>query len=173
MWSGPIHESEFVAKVLEHVDSDADHYGTSVRMKGMLTVAKEVGSYPFRHTQSIHFINRSCTRRSSSRRAKWLASSTANAHLWTTSRMLPRFFADGRPMTLILTRRSALLNAGHEVSRSHASAGSLKTTASRADVHDIFRSWVKKHPVRMDKLSETSPARVLLAKEPQYADSLR
>ena len=49
MWSGPIHDPEFVAKVLEHVDNDADHYGTSVRMKGMLTVAKEVSSRPLCH----------------------------------------------------------------------------------------------------------------------------
>ncbi|KAG1803816.1 S-adenosyl-L-methionine-dependent methyltransferase [Suillus plorans] len=60
---------------------------------------------------------------------------------------------------------SALLNAGHTVSRSHALPGSLKTDATRQDVHDVFRSWVKKHPVRMDKVSETSLARQLLAKE--------
>ncbi|PCH38052.1 guanine-N2--methyltransferase [Wolfiporia cocos MD-104 SS10] len=60
---------------------------------------------------------------------------------------------------------SALLHAGHRISRSHACAGSLKTTAPRADVHDVFRSWIKTHPVRMDKISETSPARHLLSKE--------
>lgn len=63
--------------------------------------------------------------------------------------------------------RSALLNAGHQVSRSHALAGSLKTTATRQDVHDVFRSWIKKNPVNMKKLGEASPARVLLAKEPR------
>ncbi len=43
MWSGPIHDTDFVAKVLEHVEGNPDSYGTSTRMKGMLTVAKEVG----------------------------------------------------------------------------------------------------------------------------------
>ena len=42
MWSGPIHDSEFVAKVLEHVEANPANYGTAPRMKGMLTVAKEV-----------------------------------------------------------------------------------------------------------------------------------
>lgn len=42
MWSGPIHDSEFVTKVLEHLADNVDKYGTSTRMKGMLTVAKEV-----------------------------------------------------------------------------------------------------------------------------------
>ncbi|KAI0054115.1 N2,N2-dimethylguanosine tRNA methyltransferase [Auriscalpium vulgare] len=62
---------------------------------------------------------------------------------------------------------SALLNAGHNISRSHAAAGSLKTTATRADLHDVFRSWVQSHPVKMEKIAENAPARVLLAKEPR------
>ena len=45
MWSGPIHDPAFVGKVLEHVEASADRYGTSARMKGMLTVAKEVCRY--------------------------------------------------------------------------------------------------------------------------------
>lgn len=68
---------------------------------------------------------------------------------------------------------SALLNAGHRVSRSHAKPGSLKTTASRAAVYDIYRSFVKRmHPVKMDKIGAKSPARVLLSKEPEYASIL-
>lgn len=42
MWNGPIQDPEFVGKVLQHVESNEDKYGTVVRMKGMLTVAKEV-----------------------------------------------------------------------------------------------------------------------------------
>lgn len=42
MWSGPMHDPGFVAKVLEHVEASEDSYGTFARMKGMLTVAKEV-----------------------------------------------------------------------------------------------------------------------------------
>lgn len=42
MWSGPLHNPEFVAKVVEHVDQNTKNYGTSTRMKGMLAVAQEV-----------------------------------------------------------------------------------------------------------------------------------
>lgn len=42
MWSGPIHNQEFISSVLSHVEENEDKYGTSARMKGMLTVAKEV-----------------------------------------------------------------------------------------------------------------------------------
>lgn len=66
---------------------------------------------------------------------------------------------------LIRIIRSALLNAGHSVSRSHACPGSLKTDASHSQLHDIYRSWIKIHPVKLENISEGSPARRLLAKE--------
>ena len=42
MWSAPIHDPAFVEKVLAHLDANPGKYGTAARMKGMLTVAKEV-----------------------------------------------------------------------------------------------------------------------------------
>ena len=42
MWSGQLHNSNFVGKVLEHLESSKDRYGTAARMKGMLTIAQEV-----------------------------------------------------------------------------------------------------------------------------------
>ncbi|KAJ9474780.1 tRNA (guanine(26)-N(2))-dimethyltransferase, mitochondrial [Pseudozyma hubeiensis] len=61
---------------------------------------------------------------------------------------------------------SALLSAGHKVSRSHAAAGSLKTDATRSQVFDILRYWVKtQHPVKMENMKPNDPARILLAKE--------
>jgi len=129
MWSGPIHDSSFVSKVLAHVEVSEDKYGTSTRMKGMLTVAKEELDTPF---------------------------------YFTPGKIAGNFHCVCPNLDEVA---SALLHAGHQVSRSHACAGSLKTTASRADVHDIFRSWVKTHPVHMDKVSETSPTHHLLSKE--------
>ena len=41
MWSAPLHDSEFVAKVLAHIEADTGLYGTAARMRGMLTLAKE------------------------------------------------------------------------------------------------------------------------------------
>lgn len=42
MWSGPLHDPAFVGRVLEHLEENKHHYGTVARMKGMLTLAKEV-----------------------------------------------------------------------------------------------------------------------------------
>ncbi|OBZ75596.1 tRNA (guanine(26)-N(2))-dimethyltransferase [Grifola frondosa] len=131
MWSGAIHDTDFVSKVLTHVEANEDNYGTSARMKGMLTVAKEELDTPFYFTPAKVAGNFHCTCPSLDEVA------------------------------------SALVNAGHQISRSHACAGSLKTTATRADIHDVFRSWVKTHPVRMDKVAENSPTRHLLSKEPK------
>lgn len=66
-------------------------------------------------------------------------------------------------MTL-LTFSSALVNAGFKVSRSHALSGSIKTDAPRSFIFDMVREQVKANPVRLDKVSETSPTRPLLAK---------
>ncbi|KAM6500490.1 tRNA methyltransferase [Amanita muscaria] len=131
MWSAPIHDPNFVEKILQHLESNQNNYGTAVRMKGMLTVAKEELSNPF---------------------------------YFTSSRMASLFHCRTPSLDDVA---SALLNAGHRISRSHACAGSLKTTASHRDVHDIFRSWVKLNPVKMETLSDNSPSRRLLAIEPR------
>ena len=46
MWSGQLHDSDFIGKVLGHLESSKDQYGTAARMKGMLTVAQEVRIVP-------------------------------------------------------------------------------------------------------------------------------
>ncbi|KAF9564606.1 N2,N2-dimethylguanosine tRNA methyltransferase [Agrocybe pediades] len=129
MWSGPLHNKDFVGKVLTHVGENEKNYNTSGRMKGMLTVAKEELENPF---------------------------------YFTPSKVASFFHCETPSLDDVA---SALLNAGHKVSRSHACAGSLKTDASHRQLHDIYRSWIKLHPVKLDNISETSPARRLLSKE--------
>ncbi|KAG8940829.1 RNA methyltransferase tRNA(m5U54)methyltransferase [Tulasnella sp. 424] len=58
---------------------------------------------------------------------------------------------------------SAILNAGHKISRSHACAGSLKTDAPQSFIHDLMRTWILDHPVRMDKIKDEA-AKTLLSK---------
>jgi len=132
MWNGPIHDSHFVGRILEHLAGNEDKYGTSTRMKGMLAVAKEELSAPF---------------------------------YFTPSRVASFFHCTCPSLDQVA---SALLHAGHQVSRSHAAPGSLKTTAPRRDLHDVYRSWVKTHPVKLEKIPPNSPARVLLQQEPSF-----
>jgi len=137
MWSGPIHDAEFASKVIEHVEANTNSYGTSTRMKGMLTVAREELQTPFYFTPS----------------------------------KVAKSFHCVSPSLEDMT--SALLHAGHSVSRSHALAGSLKTTATRQDIHDIFRCWVKEHPVKAESISKNSPSQHLHAKEPRFEASFK
>ncbi|KAG1459556.1 hypothetical protein G6F56_006138 [Rhizopus delemar] len=46
-WGTQIHNQEFVTKMLQHVKDNEESYGTSTRMKGMLTVIKEEIETPF------------------------------------------------------------------------------------------------------------------------------
>lgn len=46
MWSAPIHNKEFVGEMLEHVQEHASEFGTSSRIEGMLTIAKQVSRPP-------------------------------------------------------------------------------------------------------------------------------
>lgn len=45
MYSGPIHNKEFVAAMLKHVQDNKASFQTSKRMEGMLTVIGEVGCH--------------------------------------------------------------------------------------------------------------------------------
>ncbi|KAJ7452385.1 N2,N2-dimethylguanosine tRNA methyltransferase [Mycena galericulata] len=132
MWSAPIHDPEFVGKVLEHLSSNETLYGTATRMKGMLTVAKE---------------------------------ELIDTPFYFTPTRIANLFHCVTPSLADVA--SALLHSGHKVSRSHASAGSIKTSATRAEVFDIFRSWIKLNPVKRANISPTSPAHRLLEKEPK------
>ncbi|KAJ3909324.1 tRNA methyltransferase [Lentinula edodes] len=129
MWSGSIHDTDFVSKVLQHTESHKDLHGTANRMHGMFTVAKE----------ELH------------------------TKFYFTATKIAGFFHCQTPSLEETT--SALLHASHQVSPSHASSGSLKTTGTCEDLLDVFRSWVKKHPIK--NVSETSPSLRLLAKEPR------
>ncbi|CED83675.1 -dimethylguanosine trna methyltransferase [Phaffia rhodozyma] len=62
---------------------------------------------------------------------------------------------------------SAILHAGYDVSRTHASSGALKTNAPMSFILDLYRVFIKeKAPVKMENIKPNSPAAKLLAIEP-------
>jgi hypothetical protein len=64
MWSGPQHVKNFTGRLLRHIESEEAKYGTSSRMKGMITLADEVKSRAPRHIPEFLFnaANRSSKR---------------------------------------------------------------------------------------------------------------
>lgn len=67
----------------------------------------------------------------------------------------------------MLSFRSALLNAGYNVSYTHMHKTSIKTNATAQVVWDIMRCWALKNPVNPKRLADKSPATNILATEPQ------
>ncbi|KZV90233.1 N2,N2-dimethylguanosine tRNA methyltransferase, partial [Exidia glandulosa HHB12029] len=130
MWSGPIHDQEFVEKVYDHTRNNQSKFGTAPRMLGMLSLAREELATPF---------------------------------FFTPSRLASAFQCVSPPFETVA---SGLLNAGHNVSRSHAQPGSLKTDAPTSVVHDVYRAWIKENPIKQEKIKPGSPAATLNAKEP-------
>lgn len=61
--------------------------------------------------------------------------------------------------------RSALLNAGYQVSYSHANQNSIKTDAPNEVVWDILREWVKEKPVNKKWLTPEFKVLEILKKE--------
>lgn len=61
--------------------------------------------------------------------------------------------------------RSGLLNAGYNVSFSHANKLSVKTDAPTEVVWDVVRAWEKMHPAKREKLAKESPALAILTTE--------
>uniref|UniRef100_A0A8C9SWQ1 tRNA (guanine(26)-N(2))-dimethyltransferase n=1 Tax=Scleropages formosus TaxID=113540 RepID=A0A8C9SWQ1_SCLFO len=131
IWAEPIHNTEFVQKVLSAVSGNPSRFGTSRRIEGMLSmVTEELEDVPFYYTLDG-------------------LSSTVRCN--TPS---------------LLQFRSALLHAGYRVSLSHACKNAVKTDAPPSAIWDIMRCWEKNHPVKREKLSETSPAFQILSTEP-------
>lgn len=166
MWAGSLHDRTFVKRMLEHVNeaTPAPTYGTLPRLKGMLAVA---------HSVRTHLLVCVLSKRLTSAQELdvpfYFTSSTVAGHFHCTAPSLNAFacvcsFPRGE-IRCDSVRRSALLHAGYDVSRSHAAAGSIKTTAPRTVIHDIMRAWIKDHPVTLNNIKDGSPARPLLAKE--------
>ncbi|KAI9315445.1 N2,N2-dimethylguanosine tRNA methyltransferase [Dichotomocladium elegans] len=129
-WGAALHDKTFVSKMLEHVKGNEANYGTSQRMKGMITVISEEIDAPL---------------------------------YWTLQRLTGTLHCNSPP---IVDLYSAILNAGYKVSASHCGPATLKTDAPAQVMWDVFRCWIKEHPVTMDNIPANSPARALLSKEP-------
>ncbi|KEH25136.1 N(2),N(2)-dimethylguanosine tRNA methyltransferase, putative [Medicago truncatula] len=60
--------------------------------------------------------------------------------------------------------RSAVINAGYRISRTHVCAIGLKTDAPMSVIWDIMRCWVKNHPIKGQPADQ--PGSIILSKEP-------
>ncbi|CAK1542375.1 unnamed protein product [Leptosia nina] len=130
IWSAPIHNIEFVNRLLNHVEENSHKFGTAKRIIGVLSmVQEELQDVP------LYYI---------------------------VDKLFGRVHLETMPM---LQLRSAILNAGYQVSFSHASKLSIKTNAPAQLIWDIIRTWEKTHPIKQNKLETDEAAKYILSQE--------
>lgn len=129
VWINPMHDVNFVQRLIRRVTESPELYGTSKRMLGILHMLDEELEVP------LYFL-------------------------------LDRLASTVRVSTpSMLNFRSALLNAGHRVSLSHACKNSIKTDAPMDFIWDIIRTWKLQNPSKRP-LEPGSPGEYIMRTEP-------
>lgn len=64
---------------------------------------------------------------------------------WTLDELCRVVKCSSPPMDLV---RSAIMNAGYQVSYSHANSSSIKTNAPHDFIWDLMKKWIQSHPCR-------------------------
>ena len=159
MWGGPIHNPHFVQRILNILpDLDPQTYGTIPRIKGMLTVARDETLLP----------EDTATQSTSPQRT------SATSDTWTSISQpipsLPPSYIDPAPLFIHppslckalhctsppdTALRGALLGLGFRATRSHTSAGSIKTDAPWSIIWEVMREWTRqKAPVKKGAITK-------------------
>ncbi|KAL8740547.1 MAG: hypothetical protein Q9190_006771 [Brigantiaea leucoxantha] len=154
MWGGPLHNPHFIQRILDLLPSlDTKVYGTIPRLEGMLTLA-------LRET----FDSSIAQQPNSTTAANPSNDVSSNTTLPLPVPSLPPSRRDPHPFFLhpsSLARvlhtscppesalRGALLHLGYRATRSHTSAGSIRTDAPWSVIWEVMREWVRqKSPVK-------------------------
>jgi len=167
MWAGPLHNAEFINRVLDDVKSaDREIYGTTPRIEGMLITALE----ELYHDYAV------VPEKGPLQENKDIIRKTLPEQVDRT----PFFFilsAFSKVLHCVAPNeasfKGALRHAGYHVTRSHCKPGSIKTNAPFNVVWEIMREWVRqKSPVKegslkpgsaglkiLESMRETEPAK--------------
>uniref|UniRef100_A0A8B9FLC9 tRNA (guanine(26)-N(2))-dimethyltransferase n=1 Tax=Amazona collaria TaxID=241587 RepID=A0A8B9FLC9_9PSIT len=192
IWAEPLHDVPFVQRVLAALERSPQRFQTQERMQGVLSgIAEELSDVPLYYTleglsSTVHCNTPSllqfrwghpkttslahpCTPKPHP--APQIQSCTptsipAPQALSCPSKSTPIPQTPSETAPLCAPPSSALLHAGYRVSLSHACRTAVKTDAPPAVLWDILRCWVRLHPVKRERLTDTSPAARILAVEP-------
>lgn len=159
MYGGPLHNPEFVKRVLAQLkDADRETYPTMDRIEGMLHTALEeitfgVGDKPGKgnETQSVDALIPKADP----------AILDHHPFFFTTSSVSRVVHCSAPPTAAV---RGALRHAGFKVSMSHCRPGSIKTDASWRDVWHIMLEWVRQKAPLKNALKQTSAGHAIMSK---------
>ncbi|RMZ78882.1 hypothetical protein DV738_g3647, partial [Chaetothyriales sp. CBS 135597] len=144
MWAGPLHNPEFVRRVLDRLDNlDKTTYGTLDRVRGMLTVALEEDLTLVIPRLPLETIDA--------------------APLFFIPNYISKVLHCSVPTENAF--RGALRHLGYRVTRSHCKAGSIKTNAPFAVIWEVMREWIRqKAPIKEGVLSKGQPGWEIMRK---------
>lgn len=159
MWAGPLHNPMFIRNILNKLpDADKTIYGTTERIKGMLTVALEEEEIAWPLATS-----KENGKNSASARSQELVKEPGVDSISSSSAVVPRMppqLLSPSPLFFLPTYlakilslptppedlfRSAFLGLGYTCSRSHCKPGSFKTDAPWKVVWEIVREYGRQH----------------------------
>lgn len=161
MWAGPIHNADFIEKILKDVETvDKEVYGTTGRIEGMLDTA----------LNEIYVTNYA---REKGPTNDNIISKTAPDQLDESP-----FFIIPSALAKVLhcqapseaAFKGALRHAGYRATRSHCKPGSVKTEAPWPAIWEIMREWIRqKSPIKEGKVTENMPGWKILqgARKPE------
>jgi len=145
MWAGPLHNQVFVQKILDRVpELDKTVYGTTSRIRGMLTLAleEEDAEWPLASKSD----GKKATHDSASDASSALIPRMPS-HLISDSPLffLPTYLAKvlSIPTPKEEPLRGAFLGLGYTCTASHCKPGSFKTNAPWKVIWEVMREWAR------------------------------
>lgn len=168
MYGGPLHNPEFVKRVLAQLkNADRETYPTIDRIEGMLHTAME----------EVTFGVEDKAGKGKGKEPEKLdplipkADPTILDHkpFFTTTSSLSRVVHCSAPPTAAV--RGALRHAGFRVTMSHCRPGSIKTDASWRDIWHIMNEWVRQKAPLKNALKKTSAGHAIISKSSAPRDT--
>nr|OQO22902.1 hypothetical protein B0A51_08454 [Rachicladosporium sp. CCFEE 5018] len=154
MWAGPLHNAQFIEKMLEDVQT-ADHevYATHARVEGMLDTALDEIYAPTFVPEKPPF--------TWSSNPDTLISKSIPEQVDAT----PFFFIPSALSKVLhcvapseAAIKGALRHMGYRATRSHCKPGSVKTEAPWSVIWEVMREWVRQRsPLKEGSLKEGMP----------------
>ncbi|ROV91666.1 hypothetical protein VMCG_09263 [Cytospora schulzeri] len=144
MYAGRLHSPDFVKRILDKLpEADKEVYGTTERIKGMLTTALE------EHLEEIGTEGRPKSKEEA------LAEIEPYPFFFLPTQ-LARTIHCATPGEDLL--RGAIRGLGYRVTRSHCKPGSIKTDAPWSVLWEIMREWTRqKAPIKEDNIKPGTP----------------
>jgi tRNA (guanine26-N2/guanine27-N2)-dimethyltransferase len=166
MYGGPLHNPEFIKRVLAQLKSaDRETYATMDRIEGMLHTALEEITFGVEDAAS------------KGKEHKQLDALIPKADpavldhhpFFTTTSSLSRIIHCSAPPTAAV--RGALRHAGFRVTMSHCRPGSIKTDASWKDIWHIMLEWVRQKAPLKKQLKPNTAGHAIVSKGSAHEES--